>query len=117
MRRSLTFGLTLTAFGWLLVTPGHAQRGGTSAGAFSGEVNMLRPYASRTVNQGRGYVRQAAPSRPVMPTRAEPVARPTSQGVRDYYPAMRPGQGPNRNVINPRTLCVPGRRAVIPLYR
>jgi hypothetical protein len=42
---------------------------------------------------------------------AQPPAR--SQGVREYFPGMRTGRGPNRNVVDTRKLCVPGRRAMI----
>jgi hypothetical protein len=66
-----------------------------------------------------GYARPPVQKRAASPPRTEYAARPTvhPQGVRDYYPTMRTGQGPNRNVIDPRSLCVPGRRAVILMGR
>jgi hypothetical protein len=135
MRRFITLGLALTAFGWLFVTPGHAQRGasprggmawtapGYAPGAAAGTggygdgPDLLRPYGSRagaaTPNTARPYTR--SPSRPAPPPRPELIVRQPvrPQGVRDYYPTLRAGQGPNRNMIDPRSLCVAGRRAVI----
>lgn len=36
-----------------------------------------------------------------------------SHPSRNYFSGLRAGQGANRNVINPRSLCVPGRRALL----
>jgi hypothetical protein len=71
--------------------------------------DILRPYAPHSTRaSSTGYSRTPAP-------RQQPIARPQvqSQGVRDYFPGMRLGYGPNRNTVDPRRLCVPGRRAML----
>jgi hypothetical protein len=110
MRRlGALFPIVIVLGALALPNAGQAQQGrGGYPGSVEGANDPLRPYASNSSAPGRGYYR-------VPPPRSEPVARPVvrSQGVRDYYPTMRTGQGPNRNVVNPRSLCVPGRRAIL----
>ena len=73
------------------------------------ESDLLRPYGSPGRGREEGWSSY----------RREPVAIPrerTHPAVKlqrfNYYPSLRPGQGPNRNYIPPNQLCVPGRRAV-----
>jgi hypothetical protein len=53
------------------------------------------------------------------PYERAPVVSPPERTIsapvasHNYYPGLRPGQGPNRNAIDPRSLCVPGRRAFL----
>lgn len=105
-RTALTLAATLALA--LAATPGRAQL------PTAGEPDPLRPYASRstTAFEAERSTRAYSRARPLPPpTRSYPAA--TVRGVRDYYPTMRRGQNPNKNVVDPRTLCVPGRRAMI----
>lgn len=76
----------------------------------------IRPYGSSSAKgaasstTGRSQ-RRPTPPPPPMPERAR--AAVFSRGVHDYYPFARQGQQVNRNVIDPRSLCVPGRRAML----
>jgi hypothetical protein len=105
-----------------LSTPAEAQRAGwprvasyPTAGASSrdrsmGELDPLRPYdapPARPDAAYRPYLRT-----PVNPPREEPILRAAAPR-HNYFPGLRSGQGPNRNVVDPRTLCVPGRRAML----
>jgi hypothetical protein len=121
MRRRLAVSLVVASIGGGLgLVPGaglaQAQQpraravAGGYARTVSAEDDPIRPYtegAAASASGSRGYYRSYARPAPV----ARPPARP--QSVRDYYPTMRTGQGPNRNVVDPRTLCVPGRRAML----
>ena len=124
MRTRLTLTLALSAAGWWMSgSRADAQQGARAPSGTSGrayprvvepETDPLRPYASR--NPRSYYQSRSAYRPPSRPTpRPELIARPSvhAQGVRNYYPAMRAGQGPNRNAVDPRTLCVPGRRAML----
>jgi hypothetical protein len=71
------------------------------------DVDPLRPYGARAsgapVRRPYGYAEAPMPTAP-----------PTYQTqTRNYFPGLRPGQGPNRNYVRPETLCVPGRRAFL----
>jgi hypothetical protein len=104
-----------------LTTPAEAQRiGGPRAGSYptvgatlrdrsTGELDPLRPYApvARSDASYRPYLRT-----PVNPAREEPILRAAAPRP-NYFPGLRSGQGPNRNVVNTHTLCVPGRRAIL----
>lgn len=108
MRPHPVLALTLALAAGLSATPGLAQprpvRPATRSVA--AEDDLLRPYAPRTE---RTYARPRTP--PASPVRLS--AAVPSRGVGEYFPGMRPGTSPNRNVIDPRSLCVPGRRALI----
>jgi hypothetical protein len=114
MRRRLAFILAVVVNGWLFVPPGQAQRGGPTASG-SAEPDLFRPYGSRSPSSftaGRsGYTRPRTIAPPRRPPEVAPPPQP--RGLHDYFPTMRPGQGPNHNTVDPRTLCVPGRRALI----
>jgi hypothetical protein len=70
------------------------------------EPDPLRRYGPST---GQTRTSSSQPARP-------PVqARPAPRIVHDYYPGMRSGRGPNRNVPAPR--CVPGRRSFMGMGR
>jgi hypothetical protein len=73
------------------------------------EPDPLRPYAPepRADSRYRPYLRA-----PAAPPRDEAITRAAAPR-REYFPGLRSGQGPNRNVVDPRTLCVPGRRAML----
>ena len=75
------------------------------------DADMLRPYGSRAssgfVGERSSYSRPA----PQRPPAERPPARP--RAAIDYFPTMRPGSGPNRNVVDVRSLCNPGRRALL----
>ncbi|MFO0953500.1 MAG: hypothetical protein U0835_20580 [Isosphaeraceae bacterium] len=83
-----------------------------STSAVRAEPDLLTPYAPSNPRAEKGirpYRRTPAPA--LAPAPADRVA--SSRGVGNYFPSMRAGQSPNQNVINPRTLCVPGRRAML----
>jgi hypothetical protein len=125
MRRTLAIGLALVfvaccAFDRRVHAQGDVRQGVPAISrpyttVRSPEANLLRPYGSRDGQQyfthKRTYTRPPVvpPPPPIIPARASVFAR----GVHDYYPAARPGQGKNQNVVDPRTLCVPGRRALL----
>jgi len=99
--------LTLTLAAGLSTTPGFAQPRPVRPAAHSVAAadDLLRPYAPHAE---RPYARpHVAPAYPARLAAAPP------RGVGEYFPGMRPGTSPNRNVIDPRSLCVPGRRALI----
>jgi hypothetical protein len=115
----------LTALGMLggLTSLVYAQRPGWSRAAspstaragygdrFATVPDPLRPYATqgRAEPNSRPYART-----PLTPPRDEAITRTSAPPPRqNYFPGLRTGQGPNRNYIDPRTLCVPGRRAVL----
>jgi hypothetical protein len=114
--------LAVTMHGWLFAAPGLAQRGGTgrSVSAIAAEPDLLRPYGSRDQRvffaEKEKRVYAPPPAAPPLHSRvsSSPGAAVFTQGARDYFPAIRAGRGPNGNAINPRSLCVPGRRAMIP---
>ena len=121
MRKDVMVGLTALAMLGGLTTAAQAQRPGwPRAGSYpaatassgersSAELDPLRPYApeARANPSYRPYLRT-----PVTPPRDEAIT-PASTPRRNYFPGLRSGQGPNRNVVDPRTLCVPGRRAML----
>ena len=122
MRTTLGLGLALA----LVLTPtwttARAQQAGRGylprvsvtrhvpAGAPSGrgsaareERDLFSPYGSRAagVSARRPY---DVPRHRVAPTATETQTR-------NYFPGLRPGQGPNQNSVRTDRLCVPGRRA------
>lgn len=113
MRRTLTLTLALAFSGWL-PTPSHAQRGGASADSGFDE---LRPYGTRssaTRQADRPYARSSeAPAPPF----ESPSRLPVRRTVGSFYPTMRAGQSRNRNVVDTRSLCNPGRRALLQQQR
>lgn len=119
MRRSLALGLALVILGSSLHGEGRAQSGGAAGGAGRGQGvaskdGVLKPYnpgERRTPGARRpAYSRQPA-SAPAPDKRSR--AAVFAKGVRDYYPAARANQSKNSNVVDPRSLCVPGRRALL----
>jgi hypothetical protein len=124
MRTAVIVGLTALGMSGGLTPLVHAQHPGgsraTSPSAaraghgdrFAAEPDPLRPYATqgRTEPNFRPYART-----PLAPPRSEAITRTSAPPRHNYYPGLRTGQGPNRNYVDPRTLCVPGRRAL--LYR
>jgi hypothetical protein len=70
------------------------------------ESDLIRPYGGGGAAEGRVYKSRTTP-----PARTPVVERTAanSRGVRDYFPGMRPGVGPNQNVGTVRSHCVPGR--------
>jgi hypothetical protein len=120
MRPRFILTLALSTAGcWISASDADAQQGRRPGSAPGGrayprvvepEADLLRPYASRPARLGGdsryGYRAAVRPE-----TAPRPAGR--SRGVQDYYPAMRTGQGPNRNTVDPRSLCVPGRRALL----
>ncbi len=117
MRTFVMVGFSALGMLAVLTTPAEAQRiGGSRVGSYptvretlrdrsTGELNPLRPYApeARSDASYRPYLR--TPVEEPMPR--TPAPRP------NYFPGLRSGQGPNRNVVNTHTLCVPGRRAML----
>jgi hypothetical protein len=76
---------------------GAASRGSTARG----EANLLRPYGTRASS--------TSPMRPYLST-PRPAAPSYEIRTHNYFPGLRPGQGPNQNTVNTDRLCVPGRR-------
>ena len=115
-------GLIL-AFSWLTAvgpSSSHAQaptpvRARRSSPSVTQVVDTLRPYASRS-SAGFGAEQSARPysrQKPDLPPPVRSFAAVAERGVKDYFPAMRPGTYPNHNTVDPHSLCVPGRRALI----
>src|SRR4051812_22367870 len=78
------------------------------------EADPLRPYASRSVAGFAAERSSRSYSRPkTLPPPPRAYAAVAERGVRDYFPAMRPGTSPNSNTVDPKSLCVAGRRALI----
>jgi hypothetical protein len=79
-----------------------AGRGASSDDRFRDDPDPLRPYGEP--------VRSTSLTRPY---EQAPVISPPQRGLppvsHNYFPGMRPGQGPNRNVAH----CVPGRGAFL----
>jgi hypothetical protein len=118
MRPRTALALILTAasgaLAWPLATRARAQGLDRSPYAVrSTEPDLLRPYSSRNgsapVSGTRAYTRPRPLTTAPTPARASSPPRT----VHDYFPGMRPGVSPNRNTVNPRSLCVPGRRALL----
>jgi hypothetical protein len=141
MRRIMSLGVVLAVQGsWLAATvlaqpPSQGVGGGSTGRAFArpstpypssaparpaDDFDLLSPYGSRAGGPaGNGsapkpYTRTPVTRRPPGP----PLDRSSrgavfSRGVGSYYPSMRSGQAPNRNVVDHRSLCVPGRRALL----
>ena len=121
MRKFMMIGLTALVMLAGLTPLARAQRPGwprtgsypsssaTYGDRSSAEPDPLRPYAPepRADASYRPYLRT-----PVSPPRDEAITR-ASAPRRNYFPGLRTGQGPNRNYVDPRTLCVPGRRAML----
>jgi hypothetical protein len=114
----LTVALTLPwVAGVAILPPVQAQAPSVSRPAIratGGDVDLLKPYASRSM---AGFVDEQS-SRPYsrskpLPPPARAYAAATQRGVTNYFPGMRPGSAPNKNVVDPHTLCVPNRRAAI----
>lgn len=85
------------------------SRSAASGGEFGGPgTDLLRTYRTRSEpgRDGRGYTAEANPPR------IDPV-RASYQPRRNYFPGMRSGQGPNRNVAGVRAHCVPSRQAFL----
>jgi hypothetical protein len=122
MRTILWLGLALALAVSLTWSSAHAQQGGrgylprvsvtqqapagdpsASGGVAREDRDLFSPYSSRAAG--------GSPRRPynVARPRVEPPA--TEARTRNYYPGLRPGQGPNRNTVRTDRLCVPGRRA------
>lgn len=74
------------------------------------ESDLVRPYGGGGAADGRVYKSRTAP--PARPPAVERTVA-SSRGVRDYFPGMRPGIGPNRNVGTVRPHCVPGRHSLM----
>jgi hypothetical protein len=118
MRPRTALALLLTAasgaLAWPLATPGRAQGFDRDPYASrSTEPDLFRPYSSRYGSASLTGTRPYSRPRPV-PTATLPArASAPPRTVHDYFPGMRPGVSPNRNTVNPRSLCVPGRRALL----
>jgi hypothetical protein len=120
MRWTLAFALALVGHAGFLATPGRAQQAAARAPArLSPGLELLRPYGSslaRPSPRDPKAVYKSPPSkRPIVPPIQERTARAAVfQGVGNYYPAMRPGQGPNFNALDPGTKTLsPARRPPI----
>ena len=128
MRRNRTLGFALAIHVCLLAPPGRAEREGSTAAARAGQGGLSRPasveptraFGTRDINTFNSQKLNARPQRTNSPAghtalTQEKTARAAvfATGVRGYYPAVRPNQSRNSNVIDPRTLCVPGRRALL----
>jgi hypothetical protein len=115
VRWTHTLGLAVAVSAGLLSEPAQAQQSSfRSTGALSQEPDLLRPYGSNHLSSdtpaaGLPYVRRP----PIAPPELDRPARAVPRGVNSYFPMMRAGQGPNRNYIDPRFHCVPGRMAPI----
>ena len=85
-----------------------------SSRSVAAEPDFLRPYASRSahVYTSERSARASSRSRPLPPPQRA-YAAVVERGVKDYFHDIRPGTSPNRNTVDPKSLCVPGRRALI----
>jgi hypothetical protein len=122
MRPIAGFGMAVVFPVAVLVSEAQAQTGPQSHGAGpnraasrtapsragSGRVGWdpLRPYgAPGWESAGAGRY-----ARPALVAERNEAARPSMfPRGRNYFPGLRSGQAPNRNVVDTRTLCVPGR--------
>jgi hypothetical protein len=122
MRTILWLGLALASVLSLTWTTARAQQGGrgylprvsvtrqvpaggpsASGTAAREDRDLFSPYGSRVAG---------GPARRPYETARPRVAPPATEArTRNYFPALRPGQGPNRNTVRTDRLCVPGRRA------
>lgn len=108
-RRLLVFTFLLALL--TLDSPGRAQYPGgaprqPAPSSRGTDSDPLRPYGLRAGSEAEtrgGYGRRPAPAR------SEPPRANFYAQRREYYPGLRSGYGPNRNVVAPETLCVPGR--------
>jgi hypothetical protein len=82
-----------------------AGRGASRDDRFRNELDPLRPYGEPVQSTSLTRPYEQAPT--VSPRERELPAPPVSH---NYFPGMRPGQGPNRNVV---PHCVPGRHAFL----
>jgi hypothetical protein len=94
-----------------------AQQPGNSR-AVEPEPDLFKPYAAQSASAAKPAAYSRTPPRakaplPPLPPPNRSYAAAVNRGVGNYYPAMRRGNGPNSNVVDPHTLCVPGRRAAI----
>jgi len=115
IRASLLLILTIAVHGGRLAQSGKAAdtpRVSRSMSSFlAAEAEMT---GSFTRSSGHG-----SHSSTGTPERLDPPATAISspRRVTDFYPMMRAGQGPNRNTVDIRGLCNPGRRALMRLQR
>jgi hypothetical protein len=121
MRRILALTLVLTIYACRISSEGRAEpanessttRSGSSGAEFKrpyAGTRDMRTFAAQKQQQMQSYSRASAAT-PQVDKRSR--AAVFAKGVRDYYPAVAPNQSKNHNVIDPRTLCVPGRRALL----
>jgi hypothetical protein len=124
MRTFVMVGFSALVILLRLATPARAQyAGGSRAGVYptailsarygersSAEADLFRPYDEPVARPGSGY--RPYTRTPVNPPRDEATLRAPAPR-HNYFPGQRSGQGPNRNVVDTRTLCVPGRRAML----
>jgi hypothetical protein len=96
---------TRARYGGRLDATAVAGRGTASDDRFGNDLDPLRPYGEpvRSTSISR---RPYEPAPTISPPQRELPAPSVSH---NYFPGMRPGQGPNRNVVVPH--CVPGRHA------
>ncbi|MGE3818625.1 MAG: hypothetical protein AB7I30_04270 [Isosphaeraceae bacterium] len=102
-------------FGRAVPRPAAPVQGNARSGSLPGQANPLRPYSGddRPV-AARGGNQPGRWSTASVPRESRPSPRASVfNAARSYYPGLRVGQGSNRNVIDPRSLCVPGRRALL----
>ena len=117
MRHPLALGLLVALGAWVFSVSGFAQQPSQFSRGPQGNADAERVPGSfvtrdtRAFSSEREAYSRIPPSRPLAETKAH--AAVFSKGVRAYYPGSRPGQGPNRNYIDPHSLCVPGRRALL----
>ncbi len=119
MRSRTTLGLSvgLTLLGALLTRGGLAQspeRSATRRQDAVSRASELTPYTTRdlrTYTAQKEAYRRPTTTPPPVDKRAR--AAVFAKGVKDYYPSARANQSKNSNVIDPRTLCVPGRHALL----
>ncbi len=117
MSSRLTLKLAVVVCGLLVSSMAHAQGDGAASSSTSSSFRLNNMRDPRNFSGDR----PANSDRPTSYSRSNPSTMPpparsqaaTFSRVRDYFPAARSGRSINRNVVDPRTLCVPGRRAML----
>jgi hypothetical protein len=111
--RRLALVVGLVAVAGTIARPAWGQDFARSLSRFaSAEPDPFRPYSSRARTDAGPVARPYLRTQPTTPAPPPRVVAPP-RGVHDYFPGMRPGIHPNRNTVDPRRLCVPGRRAFL----
>ncbi len=115
MRRSLLLLVTIAVHGCWLAQSGVSSdmpRASRSMSSFLAAEADMTGTLTRSTGR-RSHSNEGTRERREVP----PTAGGLPRQVSDFYPMIRTGQGLNRNTVDTRTLCNPGRRALMRLQR